>query len=124
MAQKTEKEQSLNLLLLSIKHNNDYSQLCSVIINCCLVNGSNFNNVFNMKKSKNYNMKKAFEEKHDFDFVINMVLHTVIDGVRSTKLIPVHRFSLFAITVIEARKIAKSINVLPQYICTCVLLTE
>lgn len=59
--------------------------------------------MFNMKKCEKYNMKKAFEEKRDF---------------------PVHRFTLFAITVLEASKITRSISVLPQYVCTMSLVTE
>ena len=58
-----------------------------------------------MKKCEKYNMKKAFEEKRDFDFTIYMVIHSSFVS-RSTKLIPVYRFTLFAITVLEASKIA------------------
>ena len=68
-------------------------------------------------------MKKAFEEKHDFDFTIYMVIHPSFVS-RSTKLIPVHHFTLFALTVLEAQKITKSISVLPQYICTMSLIIE
>ena len=68
-------------------------------------------------------MKKAFEEKHYFDFTIYMVIHPSFVS-RSTKLIPVHRFTLFALTVLEAQKITKSISVLPQYICIMSLITE
>lgn len=77
-----------------------------------------------MKKSEKYNMKKAFEENHDFDFCISMVFTTVQNGVRIKKIVPVHRFTLFAVRVSEARKIANSINVLPQYICTTTLITD
>lgn len=76
-----------------------------------------------MKKCEKYNMKKAFEEKRDFDFTIYMVIHSSFVS-RFTKLIPVHRFTLFAITVLEASKITKSISVLPQYVCTMSLITE
>lgn len=76
-----------------------------------------------MKVREKYNMKKAFEIKSDWDFTIFMVMkYDTIDGrvyrLKSPKLIPVHRFTLFAVTVIEAGKIAKSINVLPHYICS------
>lgn len=68
-------------------------------------------------------MKKAFEENCDFDFTIYMVIHPSFVS-RFTKLVPVHRFTLFALTVLEAQKITKSISVLPQYICTMSLITE
>lgn len=68
-------------------------------------------------------MKQAFEAKCDWDFTIFVVMrYETIDGctyrLKTPRLIPVHRFTLFAVTVIEASKIKKSINVLPQYICT------
>lgn len=54
--------------------------------------------------------------------------YETIDGciyrLKTPRLIPVHRFTLFAVTVIEARKITKSINVLPQYICTLTKIDE
>lgn len=77
-----------------------------------------------MKRCEKYNMKKAFEEKCDFDFCISMVLTLVENGSRITKVVPVHHFTLFAVTVCEAQKIAKSICVLPQYICTITLIKE
>ena len=77
-----------------------------------------------MKVREKYNMKKAFETKSDWDFTINLVRVTREYGVRITHLIPVHRFTLFGVTVIEARKITKSINVLPQYICTLTKIDE
>lgn len=79
--------------------------------------------MFNMKTCEKYNMKKAFEEKRDFDFTIYMVIHPSFVS-RSTKLVPVHRFTLFALTVLEASKITRSISVLPQYVCTMSLVTE
>lgn len=74
-------------------------------------------------------MKKALEEKHDFDFTIYMVMkYETVDGrtyrLKQPRLIPVHRFTLFALTVLEAQKITKSISVLPHYICTMSLITE
>ena len=77
-----------------------------------------------MKKCEKYNMKKAFEEKHDWDFTISLVSSSVFAGRRVTILKPVNAFALFGITVVEAQKIAKSINVLPQYICTITLITD
>ena len=82
-----------------------------------------------MKVCEKYNMKKAFEAKSDWDFTIFMVMnYEVIDGrvyrLKTPRLIPVHRFTLFAVTVIEASKIKKSINVLPQYICTIDKISE
>ena len=77
-----------------------------------------------MKKCEKYNMKKAFEGKHDFDFTVSYVLTSVVAGRRITTMYPVNTFSLFGITILEARKIAKSINVLPQYICTITLITD
>ena len=68
-------------------------------------------------------MKKALEAKSDWDFIIFMVMrYETKDGcvyrLKTPRLIPVHRFTLFAVTVIEASRIKKSINVLPQYVCT------
>lgn len=77
-----------------------------------------------MKKSEKYNMKKAFEEKRDFDFTVSYVLTSVVAGRRVTVLKPVNSFALFGITVREARNIVRSINVLPQYICTITLITD
>ena len=52
-------------------------------------------------------------------------MHTsVVAGRRVTVLKPVNAFALFGITIFEAQKIAKSINVLPQYICTITLITD
>ena len=76
-----------------------------------------------MKKCEKYNMKKAFEEKHDWDFTISFVSSSVFAGRRVTVLHPVSTFSLFGISVIEASKISKSISV-PQYICTTTLITD
>ena len=80
--------------------------------------------LFNMKKCEKYNMKQAFAEKHDFDFSVSYVHTSVVAGRRVTVLKPVNAFALFGITVVEAQKIAKSINVLPQYICTITLITD
>lgn len=82
-----------------------------------------------MKVREKYNIKKAFEAKCDWDFTIFMVMrYETIDGciyrLKTPRLIPVHRFTLFAVTVIEASKIKKSINVLPQYICTLTKIDE
>lgn len=82
-----------------------------------------------MKVREKYNIKKAFEAECDWDFTIFMVMHyETIDGciyrLKTPRLIPVHRFTLFAVTVIEASKIKKSINVLPQYICTLTKIDE
>lgn len=82
-----------------------------------------------MKVREKYNMKKALEVKSNWDFTIFMVMrYETIDGciyrLKTPRLIPVHRFTLFAVTVIEARKITESINVLPQYICTLTKIDE
>lgn len=82
-----------------------------------------------MNVREKYNMKKALEVKSNWDFTIFMVMrYETIDGcvyrLKTPRLIPVHRFTLFAVTVIEARKITKSINVLPQYICTLTKIDE
>ena len=82
-----------------------------------------------MKVREKYNIKKAFEAKCDWDFTIFMVMrYETIDGctyrLKTPRLIPVHRFTLFAVTVIEASKIKKSINVLPQYVCTLTKIDE
>lgn len=77
-----------------------------------------------MKKCEKYNMKQAFESKHDWDFTISLVSSSVCAGRRVTVLHPVSTFSLFGISVIEASKISKSISVLPQYICTTTLITD
>ena len=76
-----------------------------------------------MKVREKYNMKKALEAKSDWDFTIFMSMrYEIIDGcvyrLKTPRLISVHRFTLFAVTVIEASRIKKSINVLPHYICT------
>lgn len=76
-----------------------------------------------MKVREKYNMKKVLEAKSDWDFTIFMVMrYETIDGcvcrLKTPRLIPVYRFTLFAVTVVEASRIKKSINVLPQYICT------
>lgn len=42
-----------------------------------------------MKKCEKYNMKKAFEEKHDWDFTISFVSSSVFAGRRVTVLHPV-----------------------------------
>ena len=82
-----------------------------------------------MKVREKYNIKKAFEAKCDWDFTIFMVMrYETIDGctyrLKTPRLIPVHRFTLFAVTVIEASKIKKSINILPQYVCTLTKIDE
>lgn len=73
--------------------------------------------MFNMKKCEKYNLKEAFEEKHDWDFSICYVSTSVCAGRRITVLHPISTFSLFGISVLEARKIAKSIDTLSQYVC-------
>lgn len=72
-----------------------------------------------MKKLKNprYNMAAAFAEKCDWTFHIYKVSSRVEGYKRVTVLTEVDTFSLFGLSVIESRKIAKSINVLPRYIC-------
>lgn len=60
-----------------------------------------------MKVREKYNMKKALEAKSDWDFTIFMSMrYETIDGcvyrLKTPRLIPVHRFTLFAVTVIEA----------------------
>ena len=53
-----------------------------------------------MKVREKYNIKKAFEAKCDWDFTIFMVMrYETIDGctyrLKTPRLIPVHRFTLF-----------------------------
>lgn len=79
-----------------------------------------------MKKCKKplSNMKIQFEELHDFDFTVNRVHPRVINGVRQFVLLPAGSFSLFGITVLEARAISKKISSTADYICTEHLITE
>ena len=78
--------------------------------------------MFNMKKCEYYNMKTEFE-KH-FDFTVSYVRVVLSNGNRVTKLIPVNQFSLFGITVVQARSIVRSFNLLPNYICTTSLISD
>ena len=80
--------------------------------------------MFNMKKCKNYNMKTEFEKPRDFDFTVNRVCPRVINGTRQTVLVPAGTFSLFGVSVIEARSICKKISSTTNYICTANLITE
>lgn len=77
-----------------------------------------------MKKCKNYNMKTEFEKPRDFDFKVNRVVPRFINGTRETILVPVGFFSLFGVSVIEARAICKKISSTTNYICTANLITE
>lgn len=61
--------------------------------------------MFNMKKCEYYNMKTEFEKLRDFDFTVSYVRVVLSNGNRVTKLIPVNQFSLFGITVVQARSI-------------------
>lgn len=78
--------------------------------------------MFNMKKPKNYNMKTEFERLRDFDFSVCLVNPRVINGVRQTVLLPAGSFSLFGITVVEARSICKKISSTSKYVCSCKLI--
>lgn len=79
-----------------------------------------------MKNCKNprYNMKTEFEKPRDFDFLVYMVYPRVIDGVRETVLVPSGSFSLFGISVVEARAICKKISSTSKYICTTKLISN
>ncbi|MEQ2961421.1 hypothetical protein AAAZ63_05960 [Bacteroides xylanisolvens] len=77
-----------------------------------------------MKKCKNYNMKTEFEKLRDFDFTVNRVCPRVINGTRQTVFVPAGTFSLFGVSVIEARAICKKISSTTNYICTANLITE
>ena len=74
-----------------------------------------------MKKCEKYNMKTEFEKLRDFDF---MVFYVRSNGNRVTKLIPVNQFSLFGITVVQARNIVRSFNLLSHYVCTTSLISD
>ena len=80
--------------------------------------------MFNMKKCEYYNMKTEFEKLRDFDFTVSYVRVVLSNGNRVTKLIPVSQFSLFGITVVQARSIVRSFNLLPNYICTTSLISD
>ncbi|MFR8657661.1 MAG: hypothetical protein ACLVE2_15680 [Bacteroides caccae] len=77
-----------------------------------------------MKKCEKYNMKTEFEKLRDFDFTVSYVRVFLSNGNRVTKLIPVNQFSLFGITVVQARNIVRSFNLLPNYICTISLISD
>jgi hypothetical protein len=68
-----------------------------------------------MKKCEKYNMKTEFEKLRDFDFMVFYVRVFLSNGNRVTKLIPVNQFSLFGITVVQARNIVRSFNLLSQF---------
>ena len=78
--------------------------------------------MFNMKKCEYYNMKTEFEKLRDF--TVSYVRVVLSNGNRVTKLIPVNQFSLFGITVVQARSIVRSFNLLPNYICTTSLISD
>lgn len=75
-------------------------------------------------KVEKYNMKTEFEKLRDFDFTVSYVRVVRSNGNRVTKLIPVNQFSLFGITVVQARSIVRSFNLLPNYICTTSLISD
>ena len=75
-----------------------------------------------MKKCKN--LKERFEEPRDFDFTVARVHPRVINGVRQTVLVPAGSFSLFGISVLEARSICKKISSTRDYICSTRLITD
>lgn len=80
--------------------------------------------MFNMKIREKYNMKTEFEKLRDFDFTVSYIRVFLSNGNRVTKLIPVNQFSLFDITVVQARNIVRSFNLLPNYICTTSLISD
>lgn len=63
-------------------------------------------------------MKVEFERPRDFDFTVNRVFARVIDGKRQTVLVPAGSFSLFGISLLEARAICNKISCTAHYICT------
>lgn len=65
-----------------------------------------------MKKCEKYNMKTEFEKLRDFDFMVFYVRVFLSNGNRVTKLIPVNQFSLFGITVVQARNIVRSLLII------------
>lgn len=75
-------------------------------------------------KVEKFNMKMEFERLRDFDFTVSYVRVFRSNGNRVTKLIPVNQFSLFGITVVQARSIVRSFNLLPNYICTTSLIID
>jgi hypothetical protein len=75
-------------------------------------------------KVEKYNMKTEFEKLRDFDFTVSYVRVVRFNGNRVTKLIPVNQFSLFGITVVQARNIVRSFNLLPNYICITSLISD
>ena len=77
--------------------------------------------MFNMKKCEKYNMKTEFEKLRDFDFMVFYVRVFLSNGNRVTKLI---QFSLFGITVVQARNIVRSFNLLSHYVCTTSLISD
>lgn len=77
-----------------------------------------------MKKPKNYNMKTEFEKPRDFDFEVTRVVPRIVNGTRETILVPAGFFSLFGVSVVEARAICKKISSTTNYICTAHLITE
>ena len=78
--------------------------------------------MFNMKKCKN--LKERFEEPRDFDFTVARVHPRVVNGVRQTVLVPAGSFSLFGISVLEARAICRKISSTRDYICSTRLITD
>lgn len=80
--------------------------------------------MFNMKKCEKYNIKTEFEKLRDFDFMVFYVRVFLSNGNRVTKLIPVNQFSLFGITVVQARNIVRSFNLLSHYVCTTSLISD
>ena len=80
--------------------------------------------MFIMKSREKYNMKTEFEKLRDFDFTVSYIRVFLSNGNRVTKLIPVNQFSLFGITVVQARNIVRSFNLLPNYICTISLISD
>ena len=74
--------------------------------------------MFNMKKCEKYNMKTEFEKLRDFDFMVFYVRVFLSNGNRVTQ------FSLFGITVVQARNIVRSFNLLSHYVCTTSLISD
>ena len=70
--------------------------------------------MFNMKKCEKYNMKTEFEKLRDFDFMVFYVRVFLSNG----------QFSLFGITVVQARNIVRSFNLLSHYVCTTSLISD
>ena len=71
--------------------------------------------MFNMKKCEKYNMKTEFEKLRDFDFMVFYVRVFLSNG---------NQFSLFGITVVQARNIVRSFNLLSHYVCTTSLISD